>query len=134
VRENVEEPARTTADSLLRSFRNIHNQPVDAPICWLADRSPTANLAWGDIERMWLFRTLPGLLQLHHPQTVPRPIEFSSTERRQALAAGHVVLHPVPPLVGPMARVMESRRRPVPCSGAGCHRPVTPTAVEAAAG
>ena len=97
MRENVEEPARTTADSLLRSFRNIHNQPVDAPICWLADRSPTANLAWGDIERMWLFRTLPGLLQLHHPQTVPRPIEFSSTERRQALAAGRVVLHPVPP-------------------------------------
>jgi hypothetical protein len=52
VRENVEEPARATADSLLRSFRNIHNQPVDTPICWFADRSPTANLAWGDIERM----------------------------------------------------------------------------------
>jgi hypothetical protein len=52
VRENVEEPARATADSLLRSFRNIHNQPVDTPICWFADRSPTAYLAWGDVERM----------------------------------------------------------------------------------
>jgi hypothetical protein len=52
VREAVEEPARATADALLRSYRNIHNQPVDTPICWFADRSPTAHLAWGDIERM----------------------------------------------------------------------------------
>jgi hypothetical protein len=50
--EGVEEPARTTADSLLRSFRNIHNQPVDTPICWFADRSPIAQLAWDDIERI----------------------------------------------------------------------------------
>jgi hypothetical protein len=52
MREGVEEPARTTADSLLCSFRNIHNQPVDTPICWFADRSPIAQLAWDDIERM----------------------------------------------------------------------------------
>jgi hypothetical protein len=52
VRENVEEPARMTADSLLRSFRNIHNQPVDTPICWFANRSPTAYLAWDDIQQM----------------------------------------------------------------------------------
>jgi hypothetical protein len=52
VREGVEEPARATADALLRSYRNLNNRPVDTPICWLADRSPTAHLAWGDIERI----------------------------------------------------------------------------------
>ena len=52
VREGVEEPARATADALLRSYRNLHNRPVDTPICWFADRLPTAHLAWGDIERL----------------------------------------------------------------------------------
>ena len=34
------------------STDNIHNQPVDTPICWFADRSPIAHLAWDDVERM----------------------------------------------------------------------------------
>jgi hypothetical protein len=79
MRENVEEPARATADSLLRSFRNIHNQPVDTPICWFADRSPTAYLAWGDVERMRqhsFFLGLAGIAEnayLHDFEQVMRP-------------------------------------------------------------
>ena len=66
MREAVQEQARATADALLRSYRNIHNQPIDTPICWFADRSPTAHLAWGDIERMRqhvLFLGLAGIAE-----------------------------------------------------------------------
>jgi hypothetical protein len=72
VRRRVDDPARGTAAALLHNYRDIHNRPVDPPICWFADRSPIAQLGREDLDRMGLHIRLLGLAgitenaYLHH--------------------------------------------------------------------
>lgn len=61
VREQVPEPARSTADQLLGSLTGVHGDPIDPVICSFWDRIPTAHL---DEEGMEFMRVNTFLLAL----------------------------------------------------------------------
>lgn len=48
VRNQAPEPARATANQLLRTFYDIHGSEIDPVVCFFADRSPTARLEDAD--------------------------------------------------------------------------------------
>lgn len=48
VREQVPEPARTSADQLLGAFYDVHGREIDPVVCFFADHSPAARLESDD--------------------------------------------------------------------------------------
>jgi hypothetical protein len=61
VREQVPEPARTSADQLLGTFYDVHGNEIDPVVCFFADRSPAARV---DDDDRNLVRTHTFLLAL----------------------------------------------------------------------
>jgi hypothetical protein len=64
VREQVPEPARTSADQLLGTFYDLHGRQIDPVICFFTDRSPAARLESDDRDLVRTNTLLLGLAGL----------------------------------------------------------------------
>jgi hypothetical protein len=83
-RDQIPEPARTSANQLLGTFYDIHGNPIDPVIGFFADRSPTARLEEADrtfVRTSTFLLALAGLAENTYMHPAFEPMNAAHAQR-----------------------------------------------------